>query len=292
VRRYRVALSILLAAVAVTAAPSAAAAPSQVPITITVEKAGNGSGTVTSSPAAIDCGAVCAASFPQGVLVRLTARPDLGSVFAGWNGGGCTGVGSCIVGTAASQTVVATFSAAGYALTVEVGGNGRVTTSPAGVACPQTCRYTFATGTQVRLTPDPAAGAEFIGWGGACSGTGGCVVAMTRAQTVTATFTATSVRAAVVSTRFRQNGRDGARRVLVVRVATEEPLTRIVARIRRGGATLASATSSDLDRGRSTVRVPVPDDAAPGAARLRVTFTGAAGAQESEVLAVRIPPRR
>jgi hypothetical protein len=290
VRRYRVALVILLAAVGVTVAPSAQAAPSQVPITITVEKAGNGGGTVTSSPAAIDCGAVCAASFPQGVLVRLTARPDLGSVFAGWNGGGCTGVGACLVGTVASQTVVATFSAAGYALTVEVGGNGRVTTSPAGISCPQTCGYTFATGAQVRLTPSPAAGAEFVGWSGACSGTGGCVVGMTRPQAVTATFTATSVRAAVVSTRLRQNGRAGSRRVLVVRIVAEEPLARVVARVRRGGATLATATARDLDRGRSSVRVPVPDGAPPGPARLRVTFTGAAEAQESELLAVRIPP--
>lgn len=251
-----------------------------------------GGRAVTSSPAAIDCGAVCAASFPQGVLVTLTARPSAGSVFSGWNGGGCAGIGVCTVGTTASQTVVATFSAAGYALGVDVSGSGRVSSTPAGIACPQTCGFTFATGTQVRLTPNPAAGASFLGWDGACSGTAGCVVAMTRAQSVTASFTVASVRAAVLSTRFTQNGRAGARRVLIVRVAAEETLARIVVRLRRSGVTLASETVDDVAAGRSTVRVPVPNTVTLAAARIRVTFTGVAGAQESDVRAVRIPPLR
>ncbi len=39
------------------------------------------------------------------------------------------------------------------------------------------------------LTATPAISRNFAGWGGACSGTGACTVAMTQSQTVTATFT-------------------------------------------------------------------------------------------------------
>jgi len=61
--------------------------------TLTVEKAGDGTGTVTSDPPGIDCGAVCEATFgyvtpgklmTKGVRVTLTATSDAGFVFAGW----------------------------------------------------------------------------------------------------------------------------------------------------------------------------------------------------------------
>jgi hypothetical protein len=54
--------------------------------TLTVTKAGAGSGTVTSEPAGIACGATCAAPFPAGTPVTLQATPAAGSVFAGWTG--------------------------------------------------------------------------------------------------------------------------------------------------------------------------------------------------------------
>ena len=60
--------------------------------TLTVAKAGTGSGTVTSSPAGINCGATCSASFPAATVVTLTAAPAAGSTFAGWSGA-CSGTG-------------------------------------------------------------------------------------------------------------------------------------------------------------------------------------------------------
>jgi beta-lactam-binding protein with PASTA domain len=40
----------------------------------------------------------------------------------------------------------------------------------------------------VALTASPAAGSVFVGWSGACSGTGGCNVTTNAEVTVTATF--------------------------------------------------------------------------------------------------------
>ena len=54
---------------------------------ITVTKEGTGSGTVTSSPAGIDCGATCTAAFDQGLRLTLTATPASGSTFTGWTAG-------------------------------------------------------------------------------------------------------------------------------------------------------------------------------------------------------------
>ena len=79
--------------------------------TLTIVKAGRGSGTV-SSPSGIDCGPTCAASYMRGVTVTLTARPFLGHHFSGWTGGGCpsTGTTTCTVTINANTTITATFA--------------------------------------------------------------------------------------------------------------------------------------------------------------------------------------
>jgi hypothetical protein len=82
------------------------------PPTLTVSKNGSGSGTVTSSPAGIDCGATCSASFTAGSTVTLAAARDPGSLFAGWSGAGCSGTGTCTVTMSADQSVTATFRSA------------------------------------------------------------------------------------------------------------------------------------------------------------------------------------
>jgi len=78
--------------------------------TLTVSKAGTGSGTVTSSPAGIDCGATCSADFDSGIfIVQLAASPAPGSVFAGWSGA-CNFTGApCPISMNAAKSVTATF---------------------------------------------------------------------------------------------------------------------------------------------------------------------------------------
>jgi hypothetical protein len=81
--------------------------------TLTVQKAGDGTGRVTSgTPPDIDCGEACIASYEGEVTFRLLAEPDAGSSFVGWSEN-CTLVGSrCEVKIGGGQgaTVVATFS--------------------------------------------------------------------------------------------------------------------------------------------------------------------------------------
>ena len=76
---------------------------------LTVTKAGTGSGTVTSSPAGINCGATCTASFTQGQSVTLTGSTTSGSTFTGWSGA-CSGTGACTVSMTQSRSVTATFT--------------------------------------------------------------------------------------------------------------------------------------------------------------------------------------
>src|SRR5439155_13794476 len=156
--------------------------------TLAVNKSGTGDGTVTSTPVGITCGGNCAWSYASGTAVTLTATPTAGSVFTGWSGGGCTGIGSCTVTLTSSTTVTATFAPT-FALTVGETGSGTVTSTPAGITCGASCSASYASGTVVTLTATPAAGSVFAGWSGVgCTGTGSCAVTLTAATTVTATF--------------------------------------------------------------------------------------------------------
>lgn len=80
--------------------------------TLTVSKVGTGSGTVTSTPAGIDCGADCAESYATATTVTLTAAPvgsgAAASTFAGWSGA-CSGTGPCQVTVVGPKIVTARF---------------------------------------------------------------------------------------------------------------------------------------------------------------------------------------
>ncbi len=80
--------------------------------TLTVSKSGAGSGTVTSSPAGISCGATCSHTYNSGTQITLSATPAAGSTFTGFSGGGCSGASACTLTLGSDQSVTASFAQA------------------------------------------------------------------------------------------------------------------------------------------------------------------------------------
>lgn len=76
--------------------------------TLTVTKAGTGTGSVSSTPAAIDCGSSCTATVRNLQTITLAATPDTGHTFAAWSDA-CGGGGVCVVSMDGPKTVMATF---------------------------------------------------------------------------------------------------------------------------------------------------------------------------------------
>jgi hypothetical protein len=76
---------------------------------LTVVRGGSGLGTVTSSPAGINCGSDCSENYLEGSSVTLTATPGADSRFGGWSGA-CSGTATtCQVSLDSPKTVTATF---------------------------------------------------------------------------------------------------------------------------------------------------------------------------------------
>ncbi len=83
---------------------------SNAPVALTVSKTGNGTGTVTSSPAGINCGSTCNTTIPPGTVVTLTAAANANNYFAGWTG--CTSAthATCQVTVTNAVAVTASFA--------------------------------------------------------------------------------------------------------------------------------------------------------------------------------------
>ena len=157
--------------------------------TLNVALTGDGTGSVLSTPAGINCGTACDEIYNYGIQVTLTATADDGSVFSGWDGA-CSGTALCVVAITDATNVTATFANNLFPLEVHLTGtgSGHVGSTPAGINCGTDCEEVYDSGTQVTLTATADDGSLFSGWDGACSGTDPCVVAITDATNVTATF--------------------------------------------------------------------------------------------------------
>jgi len=80
---------------------------------LTLTFAGNGSGTVTSSPPGLSCASPtpCLAQAQNGAIVTLTANPISPSTFGSWaNCDSAPGTNPCTVTMTANRTVTATFN--------------------------------------------------------------------------------------------------------------------------------------------------------------------------------------
>jgi Divergent InlB B-repeat domain len=73
-------------------------------------------------------------------------------------------------------------------VTIDPDGGGWVRSSPYNIDCPSACTRSFETGAIVSFEAHPTGGFTFVGWGGACTGTGDCIVRVDGPTTVTAYF--------------------------------------------------------------------------------------------------------
>ncbi|MCC6222019.1 MAG: hypothetical protein IT201_00835 [Thermoleophilia bacterium] len=253
---------------------------------LSAARAGTGSGTVTSSPAGISCGADCAETYAEGTTVTLTAAAAAGSTFTGWSGA-CTGTGACTLAMTAARTVTATFDAPTptHTLAVETEGSGTVTSSPDGISCGADCGETYPSGTTVTLTAAAADGWRFGHWEGCQSSSGAtCTASMTADRSVTAVFVDDAVDAEV---RGASTRKAAGKRYLDVEIRTEETLDVKIELIRRGRVLQVKWVTFRIGMRTATMRIR--SDIAGGDARVRVTLTDAAGNVERWSQPVRVP---
>ncbi len=167
---------------------SATAVANGVGYSLSLAFAGNGGGSVTSSPAGISCSSACVGVFNAGDVVTLTATPASGSVFSGWSVGtgsaSCSGTGTCVVTIGAASAITATFTQAQtFAVTPSAGTNGSISPNTA---------QSISQGATTTFTVTPNAGYT-ASVGGTCGGnlvgTTYTTNAITAACTVVASFT-------------------------------------------------------------------------------------------------------
>jgi YVTN family beta-propeller protein len=152
-----------------------------------------GSGSVSLMPGAKTCDSYCSLHYPAGMEVTMTAVPDDGYAFDGWNGvAGCSGTGPCTLTMDSAKDVTVGFREIYRRLSVSMAGTGigRVTFSPSGSWCYwNSCANFYRMGSTITLAGEPYFDSAFAGWSGAgCSGRGTCTVTVTADATVTATF--------------------------------------------------------------------------------------------------------
>ena len=158
---------------------------------LSATRSGTGQGTVTSSPAGINCGAACSTDVVINTTVTLTAAAAADSQFTGWTGCDSVSGATCTVTVTNARSVNAGFMLKLFTLAVTKAGlgHGTVTSSPAGISCGTACSSDFVVNTTVTLTPAPALLSVFTGWAG-CDAVSGnvCTVHMTAGRSVTANF--------------------------------------------------------------------------------------------------------
>ena len=205
-----------------SASPAVSASPSESPtgvaspsttgesFQVTVSVSGAANAIVRSTPAGIDCPTKCSARFPAGTVVTLTplaSAPTGGyeTRFLGFSGA-CTGT-ACSVTVNQATSVAASFTLVPEVATLTVVKSG---TGPGGlfihsmippnettgIYCGSVCSYDFPVGSTVTLyvvvAVDSAISTTFIGWSGACTGTGVCEITITGPVTATATYSSSS----------------------------------------------------------------------------------------------------
>jgi hypothetical protein len=172
----------------------------------------SGNGTVSTKPKGIKCGPTCSAAsaaFPEGAVITVEAKPGTEATFTGWSSGAgtCTGTTTpCQVTMSEAHSLTAAFSAGKaiinpQTLTLTKAGTGFGTVKATGLTCEVLCTSTAAAyfgGTEgpkakpaalVTLSAVSAPGSKTVEWSGCTEEKEGhCIVSMSAAKEVTATF--------------------------------------------------------------------------------------------------------
>lgn len=128
-----------------------------------------GSGRVLSTPAGIDCGAMCSADFTIGSSITLHASDIQGSgfQFQSWSGDAavCGSNPMCTLLVSRALNITVTFSQQ-HQLVLARGGTGQgvVLSDPAGINCGATCTAAFPAFSTVTLTATANSGSRFSHW--------------------------------------------------------------------------------------------------------------------------------
>ncbi len=173
--RFKLSIMLVLLTLGISACNTTPSIQPTTELTVTIE----GQGQVTSNPTGIDCTETCSESFDRGSQITLSAIPQEGYHFSGWEGKGCAAATTCTFNLAGATTsILAKFEQDSTQtmteLTVTIEGQGQVTSNPVGIDCTETCSESFNQGSQIVLTATPAAGYRFDSWEGQ-----GCAAATT-----------------------------------------------------------------------------------------------------------------
>ncbi|MCW5844141.1 MAG: tandem-95 repeat protein, partial [Caldilinea sp.] len=117
--------------VTMDAAKSVTATFTRITYLLTVNKLGAGSGTVSSTPPVINCGATCTATLVKDSQITLAAAAASGSTFLGW-AGSCFGTDPCVVTMDNAKSVSASFALVQYTISGNAGQPGAILTYTGG----------------------------------------------------------------------------------------------------------------------------------------------------------------
>ena len=292
--------------------------------TLSVNGFGTGSGTVTSSPAGINC--TVTAGVESGTCSKMFVGPLLGGfnnlvVDTTWvaspgsdvSGGMLAHVPSLTYGynlaDGQSAVIEATFTLKQFLLSVSRSGvgTGTVKSQPAGIDCGTSCSAQYDYGTHVTLTATPDAGAVFKQWTGACNGQGAvCDLTITAATSTNAVFDlastgggggaeppagspgeeADTVLDAELLSAKRGKSKLG-KRVFRAEISADERISVLVELV-RGGTVVASKRVSRFNEGTRLVVLGVPNAIKAGKATLRITLEDLAHNKATLTRSVRV----
>ncbi len=145
---------------------------------LTINFSGTGHGHVTTDPPGIDCESSqlkCSNPFDTAVWIKMIAEPAADSKFVGWYGY----QSDCEDGevfTSGSRNCTAYFTLLPRQLTVNITGQGSVSSNPAGLTCDNQCSHEFKGDEKVTLTATPKANWQFEKWQGDCDQNGQVVM--------------------------------------------------------------------------------------------------------------------